>query len=349
MLKKSFIIYTGLILGLFACKVDPEIKPVLPADNLAPVVPAGWPQPVYTFSDNPVTKETFVLGRALFYSTLLSADNSISCASCHQISVAFAHAGHDLSHGVREDQRTTRNSPGLFNLAWHPTLMHDGGIVNIERQPLAPITNSVEMGENIDNVVAKLQAAAKYRDLFRQAFGSEEVTTDRMFKAMAQFMSLIYSYDTRYDYYKNGKNNVEFTDAEKRGYALFQAKCNSCHKEPLFSDFQYRNNGLKPSKTNDVGREHITQQAEDRYKFKTPSLRNIALTGPYMHDGSLETLDQCLDHYTNGITNLTNLDSLLKPNGIPMTAAEKQDIKAFLNTLTDYKLINDQRFMDPKF
>jgi cytochrome c peroxidase len=349
MLKKGLIIYTGLVLGLLACKVDPKVKLVLPADNLSPIVPPGWPQPVYTFSDNPVTREAFVLGRALFYETMLSQDNTISCGDCHQIAVAFANAGHDKSHGVG-GIRGLRNSPALFNLAWHPTFMHDGGIVNIERQPLAPITNPIEMAENINNVVAKLQASSKYRNLFKDAYGSEEVNTDRMFKSMAQFMALIYSYDSRYDYYKRGENNVQFNEAEQRGYALFQAKCNSCHKEPLFSDFAYRNNGLKydpDPALRDSGRAHITQLSEDRFKFKTPSLRNIEITGPYMHDGSLETLDDCLNHYTNGVTNHINLDPLLEPNGIPMTAQEKEDIKAFLHTLTDYKLINDIRFKNP--
>lgn len=350
MFKQLLIIYTGFSLAFLSCKVDPKIVPALPVDGLVAVVPEGWPQPVYTFSDNPITENTFVLGRSLFYETLLSADNTISCGSCHQIAVAFAHADHRVSHGI-EQREGIRNSPGLFNLAWHTSFMHDGGVLNIERQPFAPITNTVEMGESVANVVAKLQASAKYRSLFNAAFGSEEVTSEKMAKSMAQFMGLIYSYDTRYDYYKQGRNNVQFTAEELRGYELFKAKCNSCHAEPLFSDFKFRNNGLKVNPNPllvDSGRMHITQQEEDRYKFKTPSLRNVALSYPYMHDGTLKTLEECLDHYTNGIVNMTNLDHSLQ-GGIPMTAAEKKDIIAFLHTLTDYKIIRDRRFMDPNF
>lgn len=342
-----------LIFGLTSCKVDPKINQPLPVNDLAVIVPEGWPQPVYTFSNNPVSKETFVLGRSLFYETQLSKDNTISCGSCHQNAVAFAHADHQFSHGITDsqgnDQLGVRNSPGLFNLAWHPAFMHDGGVNHIEIQPLAPITNPIEMGEDINEVLTKLSASAKYKALFKAAYGTEEVTTQRMFRAMAQFMGLMYSNNSKYDYYKRGENNVHLNEAEQRGYSLFLAKCNTCHKEPLFTDFQYRNNGLKINiSLKDSGRAHITGEPSDLYKFKTPSLRNIALTYPYMHDGSLVSLEKCLDHYTNGITNMVNLDPKLQ-SGIPMTSDEKKDIIAFLNTLTDYKFVNDARFKDPNF
>lgn len=344
--KKIVLSTVVLIFGLASCQVDPKIIPVLPVNDLEIIVPEGWPQPVYTFSDNPVKKETFSLGRALFYETMLSKDNSISCGSCHQNFVAFAHADHDLSHGIN-DQKGTRNSPGLFNLAWHPYFMHDGGVNHIELQPLAPISNPVEMDEEINDVTNKLSASAKYRQMFKDAYGTEEVTTQRMFRAMAQFMGLMYSNNSKYDLYKRHENNVQLSDQELRGYSLFLAKCNSCHKEPLFSDFQFRNNGLvRNPALKDSGRAHITANPLDLYKYKTPSLRNVALTYPYMHDGSITTLEKCLDHYTDGIINLTNLDQQLQ-NGIPMTADEKKDIIAFLKTLSDYKFINDQRFADP--
>ncbi len=331
---------------LSSCKVDPEIVPELPSDNLVEVVPEGWPQPNYTFSTNPVTEAGFVLGRALFYETLLSKDNTISCGTCHQLNSAFANTDHKLSHGIN-DLIGMRNAPALFNLTWHTSFMHDGGINHIENQPPAPITNTVEMGEDLANVVYKLQSSEKYRQLFKDAFGDELVTTQRMFKAFTQFQGLIYSYNSKYDQYKAGKAN--FDEAEKRGYALFQAKCSNCHKEPLFSDFVIRSNGLAVDPSlNDIGRGFIENQPQNYYKFKTPSLRNIAKSGPYMHDGRFSTLQQCLNHYDGGITNLTNLDPLLQ-NGIPMTEEEKTDIIAFLNTLTDYKLLSDKRFADPNF
>ncbi|MBL7903015.1 MAG: cytochrome-c peroxidase [Bacteroidia bacterium] len=347
---KPGIVYSSLFifssLFFFNCKVDPKIVPVLPSDNISETVPEGWPQPNYTFSTNPVSEAGFILGRALFYETLLSKDNTISCGSCHQLTSAFANTDHKLSHGIN-DLLGRRNAPGLFNLTWHTSFMHDGGINHIENQPPAPITNTVEMGEELENVVQKLQASEKYRKLFNDAFGDELVTTQRMFKAITQFQGLIYSYDSKYDDYKRGK--AQLNETEKRGYSLFLDKCNACHKEPLFSDFVIRSNGLPVDPSlNDIGRGFIENQPQNYYKFKTPSLRNISKTAPYMHDGRFSTLQQCLNHYTGGITNLTNLDPLLQ-NGISMTEAEKADILAFLLTLTDYKLLSDQRFADPNF
>jgi cytochrome c peroxidase len=241
-----------------------------------------------------------------------------------------------------------RNSPGIFNLTWHPYFMHDGGVNHIEVQPLAPISNPIEMDEKIGNVVSKLQATAKYKELFKNAYGSDSVTSQRIFKAMAQFMGMMYSYNSKFDYYKRQQNNTQLNNAELRGYNLFISKCNSCHKEPLFTDFEFRSNGLPVNPVvKDSGRAHITGLPGDRYKFKTPSLRNIAKTGPYMHDGRFSSLEECLNHYSNGVSALTNTDASLLPAGIALSAQEKQDIISFLNTLTDFEFINDKRFADP--
>ena len=344
---RIFLIVLFLGIVFLGCKVDPKIVPVLPSQGVAEIVPPGWPQPAYTFSTNTVSEEAFILGRALFYETLLSKDNSISCGSCHQLFSAFAQIEHPVSHGIL-DRLGTRNAPGLFNLAWHTSFMHDGGVNHIEVQPAAPITNTVEMDETLSNVVTKLQATEKYRTLFKNAFGTEEVNTQRMFKAITQFQGLIYSYSSKYDNYKNG--SAQFNDAEKRGYDAFIANCSACHKEPLFSDFVFRNNGLPPNDSMpDIGRALIDDKPQNYYKFKTPSLRNLAKTGPYMHDGRFNTIEQCLDHYDHGVKKeLANLDPLLQ-NGIQLTLQQRQDIIAFLNTLTDYKLLSDQRFADPNF
>lgn len=344
---KPGIFFLGLVV-LVSCKVDPEIKlpSVLPSSNLVQVIPDGWPRPQYQFEENPITEDGFILGRALFYEVLLSKDNSVSCGSCHQQHVAFAHANHDLSHGIF-GKRGTRNSPGLFNLNWHTSFLHDGGSIHIENQPLAPITNTLEMGEDINAVVAKLQNTKKYRNLFKNAFGEEIVNSQRLLKSLAQFMGLIYSYNSKYDYYKRNQNNVQLTVAELRGESLFMEKCNSCHTAPLFSDFAFRSNGLfEKNGLHDKGRELITSEPGDRYKFKTPSLRNIALTGPYMHDGRFKTLEACLDHYTNSSKNQVNLDPLLSVP-VPLSETDKKDLIAFLQTLTDNELINDPRFADP--
>jgi cytochrome c peroxidase len=331
---------------LFSCKVDPPIHSLIEAAPLAEKFPAGWPSPVYTFSANPISNEKFELGRALFYDPILSRDNTISCGTCHQQNAAFANSDHRVSHGI-DNIEGPRNAPPIFNMNWHPLFMHDGGINHLEVQPLGPISNPIEMDENISNVLVKLAASEKYRVMFGKAYGSEEITSERMLKAMAQFMGLMYSNNSKYDQFKRRENGVSLSDAEARGYSVFQEKCNGCHTEPLFSDFKFRNNGLKVDPLlNDSGRARITKNIGDLYKFKTPSLRNIALTSPYMHDGSISTLEKCLDHYSSGIVNHTNLDPSLE-YGIPLSPGQKSDVIAFLKTLTDYTFVYGKRFSQP--
>ena len=345
-MKKGTVYSIICITLFFACKVDPPIKPILPVDHIEQVIPAGWPQPVYTFPNNPLSIEKFALGRDLFYEEMLSSDNTVSCGTCHQNFVAFANADHMLSHGVN-GAFGNRNSPGLFNMNWNTSFMWDGGVNHIEVQPLAPITNPVEMNEDINNVLAKLNASAKYKVLFKQAYGDEQVTTERMLKALAQFMGMMYSYKSKFDLYKRGEDGVQLSTQELNGYQVFQQKCNACHKEPLFTDYSFRNNGLSVnSNLQDSGRAHITGDPNDRYKFKVPTLRNIMLTAPYMHDGRLSSMEQVFDHYASGIVPSATLDTSLQA-GIQLSAQEREDIKAFLSTLTDYSFINDERFKDP--
>lgn len=332
------------ILILASCSVDPEIKPKLPSNDIKEIIPEGWPQPVYRFENNTLTKEGFELGRELFYEEMLSSNNTISCGSCHQQFSAFANTEHRFSHGIN-DSLGNRNAPGLFNMNWNTTFMWDGGVNHIETQPLAPIVNPIEMNENLNNVVTKLSASNKYKQLFKSAFGSDEITSQKILKAFAQFQGVLYSYNSKYDKYK--RNETSFTNEELAGYNLFVQKCNNCHREPLFTDHDFKNNGLPIDPTiNDFGRENITGNSNDKFKFKTPSLRNIALTAPYMHDGRFNTLDQVLNHYSSGITNTTNLDPSLQ-SGINLSSTEKSNLKSFLLTLTDYKFIQDERFKDP--
>jgi len=228
--------------------------------------------------------------------------------------------------------------------------MHDGGVNHIEVQPIAPITNPVEMDEDLGNIVKKLQNDNRYREMFRASFGSDSISSKGLLKALAQFMGLMYSTNSKYDQVKQGVENVRFTDAERRGYSLFIANCATCHDEPLFSDFEYRNNGLSIDPVlHDSGRAVITLDPTDLYRFKTPSLRNIAVTAPYMHDGRFATLEECLDHYGNGIRNEINLAPELKEYGIPLAPDEKKDLIIFLNTLTDFEFLRDRRFSDPNF
>lgn len=350
-LRITFLLSSGFFLFLLnSCEPDvliPEPKQEPPVYDIIFRVPEGWPNPVYNFETNPLTEEGFRLGRRLFYEPKLSRDNSISCGSCHQQFAAFAHSMHNVSHGI-DGLLGTRNSPALFNQNWHPTFMLDGGINHIEVQPLAPITNPVEMDEDIEKVVAKLQADAYYKQLFTEAFGDDSVTTQRVFKALAQFTGMLTSSNSKYDKYIRKEPGGEFNASEKRGLDLFRANCNSCHTEPLFSDFDFKNNGLEVNPlVNDSGRAHITGLASDKYLFKTPSLRNVEVTAPYMHDGRFFTLDQVMDHYSTGIHQTENLDSSLV-NGIPLTTEEKKDIINFLLTLTDHSFLKDDRFKEPR-
>lgn len=348
-MKKALLII--LIAGLWGwlslagCKketVDP--RTYVP---ISFTVPQGWPQPVYQFTNNTLTSDGFVLGRKLFYDMRLSRDNTISCGSCHQQFAAFAQLDHPVSHGVK-DQLGTRNTPGLANVAWYPTFFWDGGVINIENQPINPIQNHVEMDMTMPEVISRISADAGYVKMYKNAFGDETVNSQRTFRALAQFMAAMVSSDSHYDKVMRHEAGATFTVSEQNGYDLFKAKCASCHKEPLLTDFSYRNNGIASTPSvNDSGRAHITQAATDLYKFKVPSLRNIALTGPYMHDGRFTTLDAVLDHYRSGITPSATLDPLLA-NGISMTDNEKADIISFLKTLSDSIFVKDSRFAEPR-
>jgi cytochrome c peroxidase len=341
-MKKLLFIFSSFVF-ITSCSVDPELKPIITDDDVKELIPAGWPTPFYNYNNNTLTADGFTLGRTLFYDPILSLDNTISCGSCHQQFAAFSHSGHDVSHGIN-GLLGNRNAPTLQNLNWNTSFMHDGGVLNIEVMPLAPITNSVEMGETMTNVVSKLAGSGKYKQLFTKAFGNDLVNSQRIFKAIAQFMGTMYSYNSKYDMVKSGKDN--FTAQEQSGYDLFVQKCSSCHTEPLFTDYQFRNNGLSVNILyNDSGRAHITGNATDRFKFKTPSLRNIEKSEPYMHDGRFTNLNQCLEHYNSGIVMSSTLDAQLQ-SGIALTTQNKADIIAFLKTLTDTKYLTDLRFSD---
>lgn len=342
----AILLWAGLSIFLATgCKPDPSFNP----DTGTPVsfyVPDGWPSPVYTFENNTLTQAGFDLGKKLFYDTRLSRDNTISCGSCHQQFAAFSHLDHPLSHGI-DGLFGVRNSPSLFNMAWHPAFFWDGGVNHIEVQPFSPITNPVEMDETMDNVVAKLNADSDYPAKFKAVFGDNTITSQRIFKALAQFMCALISDKSKYDKYKRGEPGGELTTQEMTGLNLFRQKCASCHTEPLFTDFSYRNNGLLPNPNlNDSGRGRITLAPEDMHRFKVPSLRNVTKSAPYMHDGRFNTLEQVLQHYRTGITYSATLDTLLT-NGISMTDDEQAAVISFLKTLTDDELLKDQRFAEP--
>lgn len=340
----TILVFLAVAVSFFtACKPDPSFDPVK-TEDVTFTVPQGWPAPFYSFVNNTLTKDGFQLGRHLFFDQRLSRDNSTSCGSCHQPFAAFAQLDHDVSHGV-DGKLGTRNSPALFNLNWHTSFFWDGGVNHIESQPINPIQNPVEMDEKMENIIAKLNDDANYKSMFKAAFGDETINSQRIFKALAQFMGMLVSCNAKYDKYVRGEAGGNMTASELNGLAIFRDKCGACHKEPLFSDFSYRNNGLAPTVINDSGRAHITRNADDLYKFKVPSLRNLKYTPPYMHDGRFNSLESILDHYATGIHASATLDPLLQ-NGIQLTAQERTDLLAFLNTLNDETFVKDSRFKE---
>jgi cytochrome c peroxidase len=303
------------------------------------VVPEGWEKPTYDFSKNPLTKEGFELGRHLFYDPILSRDNTISCASCHLQATGFTHVDHELSHGI-DGKIGTRNSMTIMNVAWNKYFMWDGSVNHLDMQPLAPLSNSVEMDGNLDTLLIKLNKSTKYKTLFYKTFDDSLVTGQKVLLAFSQFILQLNSYNSKYDKYIRHEPGGEFTEQEKNGLLLFRTHCASCHTEPLFTNNGFENNGLPIDTTlNDVGRKAITQNPNDAYKFKVPTLRNIQFSYPYMHDGRFKKLRDVLNHYTT-----TN--KLKTP--IVLTANQKVDVVAFLLTLTDNDFLFDKRFGFPR-
>lgn len=346
---------TGVALWAWVagCKQASQETPIPPTPQQPGTLinwktPANFPAPTYDFKQNPLTKEGVLLGRTLFYDPLLSQDGTVSCGFCHSPLTGFAHTDHPVSHGIR-NQQGTRNVPGIQNVAWKQTFFWDGGVTNLDLLAISPIQNPVEMGETMPNVLSKVRSSGRYRPLFRAAFGSDSISSERFLKALSQFMLTMTSSNAPYDKVMRKEAGAAQSEAARRGYVLFGQKCASCHKEPFFTDQSFRNNGLPQGKTDDKGRYLITAQDADLYKFKVPSLRNIEFTPPYMHDGRFSSLQQVLRHYASGVQDSPYLDPLLKQNGqvgastpgIPMTQQEQNDIIAFLYTLTDHTYLQN--------
>jgi cytochrome c peroxidase len=304
-------------------------------------IPPGFPSPLYNFQNNPLNEESFLLGRKLFYDGRLSVDNSHSCASCHNQVAAFTTFDHDRSHGIN-GSHTLRNAPALFNLAWYPYYNLDGSRPTLESVSLSHITSSIDMGENMDHVIQKLSADTVYKRLFRAAYGNETISSERIFNALKQFLLNLVSANTRYD--KMLKGEVQFNPQEENGYLLFKANCAVCHKEPLFTDFSFRNIGLPADASlHDYGRMRVTTDPVDSLKFRIPSLRNLDYSAYFTHDGRISTYRMVIRHYRNGIVQSATLDPLLA-NGIQLTNGEEDDLVLFLQTLKDSSFINNPRF-----
>lgn len=298
--------------------------------------------------DNPLTVEGVALGRKLFHDPILSGDSTQSCASCHVQSFAFADPrrfslGIDGSVGVR-------NAPVLVNLPWSPDFFWEGRAGTLEDQARAPVPNPIEMNLPWEDALPRLRAHPSYPGLFAAAFGTDEITQDHVVMAIAQFERTLLSRDAKWDRVQRGE--ATFTAEEERGLALFEserAECFHCHGTVLFTDHRFHDNGLDEVPT-DVGREAVTNFPYDRGKFRSPSLRNVEVSAPYMHDGRFATLEEVIDHYSTGIADSPNLDPLLRliRPGPDFTAQEKADLLAFLKTLTDPVFLANPDFGPPE-
>jgi cytochrome c peroxidase len=287
-----------------------------------------WP------ADNPYSEAKAELGRRLFFEPGLARDQRISCAWCHAPSAAFADNHHLPFSGGVEGGETRRNSPTLANLGYSPRLMLDGIAGSLEEQALLPLLNPFEMGSTPESIVSYLSADTLYVAQFAQAFGKGPITLSNVAKALATWQRTLISHESSYDRWAAGDTSALGASA-RRGAALFlgeQGGCFRCHAPPLFTDGGFHNVGLDVSPS-DSGRADVTKLATDIGKFKTPTLRNIAATGPYMHDGRFTSLRQVLEHYNAGGEAHPNRSALVRPLGL--TASELDDLAAFLESLTD--------------
>lgn len=339
---EKILLGTFLFIGIFGCKkVDSTL---LTWEGLK--LPSHFPQPVSSFKDLNITQAEFELGRKLFYDPILSRDNTISCGSCHIQGSAFTHHGHDISHGI-EDKLGKRNALPVQNLLWQTSYFWDGGVHNLDLIPLNPIQNPVEMDETPTNVLSKLKLSSDYKDLFKKAYNTEDITNALFLESLAKFMAMMISANSRYDQYLKGE--VQLDNSELAGMKSFNDKCATCHTGVLQTDNSFRNNGISNNFGYDKGRYEISLLPEDIGKMKVPSLRNIAKTAPYMHTGSIGTLEGVLDFYDLNVKDSETLDPFLKQNnrlGILLSAEEKKNIVAFLNTLTDEEFIRNPLFSE---
>lgn len=347
-MKKIFYILLATI-ALASCTSDNyEDVPLVDTDIIHWKKPSNFPDLKYTFKNNELRESRFELGKKLFYDERLSEDNTISCASCHSKELAFSDAGKALSVGI-DGLVGKRNAPAIQNMAFFEEYFYDGASNNLEMVPIVPIHNEVEMRENLPSILEKLRVDIEYISLFKKAYTDEKMTSTSMMKALAQYMTLLVSSDSKYDKFVRKEVGGNLTALENKGMLLFKENCASCHSTDLFSDSSFRNNGLPLDPILlDNGRVDVSGESEDIRKFKVSSLRNVALTAPYMHDGRFNTLEEVLDFYVNGVEDSETLDTLLKQSnggvGIPLTNEEQKALIAFLHTLTDYEFISNPKY-----
>lgn len=349
-------------LGVFSCRKDkPQVtnytSDATPYELTVPENLAQYLPPIVNPIDNPLTVEGVELGRKLFYETKLSGDNTQACAGCHMPDKAFSDTS-KFSTGI-DGNLGSRNAMPVINVGWMTTLFWDGRAKSVEDQAFGPVVNPVEMHNSWDNAVATLQADPIYPPLFKKAFGTDQIDSVLVVKAIAQFERTLISGNSPFDKYLRGEDSG-WSDQDiyeaYQGYAIFmdesKGDCFHCHGDqynPLWTDNKFHNNGLDATIT-DNGLGDVTGDPNDNGKFKTPTLRNLAYTAPYMHDGRFETLDEVLFQYAYNVTISPTIDALMQKantGGNQLNVTERQLLKKFLLSLSDESFVTNPDFQKP--
>ena len=333
--------------GLLSCERD---IPVVEAIDYNPTfvafdVPNRFPSPNLP-TDNSLTEEGIALGKKLFYDPILSGNNTLSCADCHFQSKGFSDPAR-VSIGI-EGVPGTKNASAIINAAWNTTNFWDGRTISLEEQALGPVTSFIELhSPSWEQVAQELMDNSEYKGLFKQAFNVDVIDSSHVVKAIAQFERILISSESKFDKFLDYEASL--TPSELRGKEIFNTEkgdCFHCHSYPLFTSNLFHNNGLDPEESMDNGRFNVTNDPNDKGKFKSPTLRNIELTAPYMHDGRFATLEDVIEHYNFGGHNSSTIDPLMKKVdiGLGLTQQDKTDLINFLKTLTDSNFINNPEF-----
>lgn len=347
---------TGIVAALAVLLLTSWLPPLHTAPYRFPALPFFPTMPISP--DNPTTTEGVYLGRHLFYDPILSADSNMACGSCHRQERAFSDAPNAFSTG-REGVQLKRNTLPLFNLAWYPRFFWDGRAISLEEQALYPVRTHNEMNLQWSAAVVRIRRSGFYRDLFARAFGDTTIDSLTIVKAVAQFERTMLSYRSKYDRVLAG--NDHFTEEEYEGFDIMndmsKGDCLHCHstdRDALGVIPSFANNGLDTARTigdfRDAGRGGVSGEVSDYGKFKVPSLRNIALTAPYMHDGRFKTLEEVLDFYSESIQPSVTIDNKMSyahRKGVQLPTRSKQAVIAFLKTLTDSAFISDSSLSNP--
>jgi len=358
-MNKLFLFITVLLL-FYACKKEKEVgctDPVATNFNsnaevndgsceyfsTTPYIietPFGFPDMIIP-NNNPITIEGVFLGEKLFHDKILSGDESQSCSSCHKKEFGFSEENR-FSEGI-DGLLGDRNASAIINVGWNTSNFWDGRAITLEDQAFSPVVNPIEMHNTWVNVENKLNADEEYLQLFKDAFNINYIDSDHVVMAIAQFERTLVSVNSKFDNYLQGIEQL--TPSELSGYAIFNSEkgdCFHCHGTQLFMDNGFHNNGLDYEPFVDIGLAKVTEDPSDNGKFKTPTLRNIEYTAPYMHDGRFATLENVIEHYNSGGIYSSTIDPNMKKVGVglQLTEQEKDDLIAYLKTLSDYNFIS---------